>query len=502
MRVLLINTASLHVKHKAAIPLGLLSIATYLTARGYEVRIYDRAVQSLNTEKYLSDFMPDIVGLSVPSFKNFSDAIKLSNYFKKINIPVVWGGPISSLLPETVMKSGLVDYVVIGEGEITMHELLMTIENNGPLKEVDGIVFKDDGQIRINKNRAFADLADLPIIDFSYVQPEKYFVESVGSKRMLHIYASKGCVSQCTYCYNPAFSKCVWRSRPHKYFLSEIKYLVDNCEMDSVYFADDLLSPNKEYLEKFCRSISDSGIKFVWGCELRADTCSNESIQLMYDSGCRWIYFGIESGSQKRQKAMKKNLNLDRAKKTLHYCSEIGIATTTSFIINFPDQTADELKETVRYIEELGGDIKIPSFYGPIPQSEIYNDLIRGKRLKEPETCEEWEKMQMMDIFGVNYSKIPDRELKVVSAHYYLQNFFWKDPTRRTGSRVYIKKAFIQVFGFLKKGSLEAIPLVFRASKEFFDVVFYALMFPKIRKAYGLNNMKETGMKREGSSPV
>ena len=497
MRVLLINTASLHVKHKAAIPLGLLSIATYLTARGYEVKIYDRAVQSLNVEKYISNFMPDVVGLSVPSFKNFSDALKLSKYFKKINIPIVWGGPISSLLPETVMKSGLVDYVVVGEGEITMHKLLVTIENSESLQEVDGIAYLEDGQVKINKNREFADLVDLPVIDFSYVEPEKYFVESVGSMKMLHIYASKGCVSHCTYCYNPAFSKCVWRPRPHKYFLSEIKYLVDNYGMDSVYFADDLLSPNKEYLEKFCCDISDSGIKFVWGCELRADTCVRENIQLMYDSGCRWIYFGIESGSQERQKAMKKNLNLDRTKKTLQYCREIGIVTTTSFIINFPDQTADELKETVRYIEELGGDIKIPSFYGPIPQSEIYNDLIREKRLKNPETCEEWEKIQMMDIFGINYSKIPDRELKVVSAHYYLQNFFWKDPTRRTGSRVYIKKAFMQVLSFLKRGSFEAIPLVLRASKEFFNVAFYALMFPKIRKAYSLNNMKNTEVKRE-----
>lgn len=495
MRALLINTASLHVKHKAAIPLGLLSIATYLKARGFDVRIYDRAVQSLNVEKYLSGFMPDIVGLSVPSFKNFSDAIKLSKYFKKINIPVIWGGPISSLLPETVMNSGVVDYVVMGEGEITIHELLNAIKNNSPLREVDGIAYLEDGQIKINKNREFADLADLPIIDFSFVQPEKYFVENVGCKKMLHIYTSKGCVCQCTYCYNPAFSKCVWRPRPHEYFLKEIKYLVDNCGMDSVYFADDLLSPNNEYLAGFCRSIVESGIKLIWGCELRADTCTRESLQLMYDSGCRWVYFGIESGSQTRQKKIKKNLNLEKAKKTLQYCKEIGIVTSTSFIINFPEQTTDELKETIRYIQQLGGDIKIPSFYGPIPQSEICYELIRENKFKEPKTCEEWEKMKMMDIFGVNYSQIPDKELKVVSAYYYLQNFVWKDPIRRTGSRVYIKKAFNQVINFLKKGSLKSVPLLLRAAKEFFDVVFYAVMFPKIREAYGLNNTKDAGIK-------
>lgn len=486
MKVLLVNTASLHVKHKAAIPLGLLSIATYLSQRSYEVQVYDRAVRSRNLKNYLADFCPDIVGLSVPSFKNFPDAIEISKVFKQRDIPVIWGGPISSLLPETVMKSGVVDYVVMGEGEITLHELLMALESNKPLNEVDGLVYRVGDQVIKNKDRDFADLADLPIIDFSFVQPEKYFVESVACEKMLHVYASKGCVCQCTYCYNPAFSKCVWRPRPHTYFLSEIQYLMDHCGMDGVYFADDLLCPNKDYLESFCRSIADSGLKLVWGCEMRADMCTREGLQLMYDSGCRWVYFGIESGSHERQSKIKKKLNLDKAVQTLRHCKEIGIATTTSFIINYPNQTKDELKETVQYIRMLAGDIIIPSFYGPIPQSEIYHDLVHSHMLKEPETCEEWVNIQMMDIFGTNYSEIPDIDLKVVSAFFYLKNFLWKDPTRKSGSRVYVKKAVKQVLTFIRKGNVKTIPLILRAAKEFFDVVFYALMFPKVREEYNL----------------
>ena len=92
----------------------------------------------------------------------------------------------------------------------------------------------------------------------------------------------------------------------------------------------------------------------------------------------------------------------------------------------------------------------------------------------------------MMDLFGKNYSKVPDKELKVVSSYFYLSNFLWKYPGDNNSSRVYVKKAFRQVLDFLKRGGLRSLYLVFLAANEFLQVVFYALMFPKIRKKYGL----------------
>jgi len=486
LKVLLINAEAFHVKHKAAIPLGLLSIATYLTNNGHEVKIFDRTVESGSIKKHLISFLPDIVGIAAPSFKCFPDAIKISKIVKDDNIPVVWGGPITTLLPDIVLKSGFVDYVVMGEGEITFLDLINSIIYKTPLHSVDGLAYIENGEIIINRDRDFADLSQLPVIDFSFVDPKKYFVSNVGCEKMLHIYSSKGCFCQCTYCYNPYFSKCVWRPRPSEYYLSEIKYLVETCGMDGVCFADDLLSPNEKYLIEFCNNIIKSGIKFVWGCEFRADMCTKEDLQLMFDSGCRWIYFGIESGSEERQKLIKKRLNLIKAKETICFCKEIGIVTSTSFIISYPDETEEELMESVRYLKGLQSDIILPSFYGPIPKSEIYNSLIDGKRLTEPKSYKEWEKIKMMDLFGKNYSKVPDKELKVVSAHFYLANFLKKYPDNENQSRVYVKKAFKQIFDILRRGTLSSLHLIILSAKEFSEVVFYATMFPKIRKKYGL----------------
>lgn len=252
MKVLLINARSSFVMLKTAIPLGLLSIATYLKNNGHTVKIYDRSVDKCSLIKSLNLFSPDIVGISAIGFRSFPDAIKLSKTIKNKKLTVVWGGHIPSLIPEIVLKSGVVDYVVMGEGEITWLALLDAITGKMQLSEIDGLAFVKKGDPVVNKKRDFADLSQLPIIDFSFVNPKKYFSSNVSCKKMLHIYSSKGCPFSCTYCYNPYFSKCIWRARPAEYFLNEIKYLIENYNLDGVYFADDLLGSSINYVNGFC----------------------------------------------------------------------------------------------------------------------------------------------------------------------------------------------------------------------------------------------------------
>lgn len=492
MKILLVNAEPYHIKHKSAIPLGLLSIATFLKKHEHDVKIYDRTVDKTALIEHLELFKPEIVGISAPSFKAFDDAVKVSKTIKKRNLPVIWGGAITSLVPEIVLKTGLVDFVVMGEGEITFLELVEKISGGEGFEDVDGIAYLRDGEYVKNMDREFADLADLPIIDFSFVNPEDYFVENFGCKKMLHIYASKGCISKCTYCYNPYYSKCVWRPRPAEYYLSEIKYLIENHGMDGVCFADDLLVPNKKLLLEFVQAIVDSGLDFVWGGEFRADLDAKESLQLLYDSGCRWLYFGIESGSPKRQELIKKKLNLEKAKELVSHCANVGIATSASFIMNYPDSDVEELKETIAYMNNLGADILLASFYGPVPKSEIYEDLLKKGKMRAPGNYKEWRKIKMMDLIGENFSEIPLKDLKVISAHYLMRNFLWKDPHGEKNSRLNFKKAFMRVFDLIAKGGLDSIKLLLIAAGEFLHILFYAFAYPGILKKYNLKGKSES----------
>lgn len=486
MKVLLINSESFHAEQKNAIPLGLLSIATYLTHRGHTVKIYDRIVDKGSLKKYLSSFLPDIVGISAIGIKSFPDAFKVSKAVKRSRIPVVWGGQMPSLIPDVILKTGDVDYVVMGEGEITMLALLDAIINKTPLNNVDGLAFLESGSIKINKQRAFADLAHLPVIDWSFVDPQQYVFKNFGSERTLHVYASKGCPGQCTYCYSPHYSQRKWRSRPPEYFLEEIKYLVETHNIDGVFFADDLFSPNKKHLEDLCHKIIESGIQFVWGCDLRADIWQREELQMMYDAGCRNIFFGIESGSEQRQKVIKKGTNLSKTIEVINHCKEIGIITITSFIIGFPDETEEELKETVNFLINLKSDIKLAFFYYPVPNSELYANLVKNKKFIAQNSYKEWLRFTTLTSLGKNFSNVPDKDLKVISAYFMFASIFGKYHDDKTESRVYAKKAFGQTFETFKRGTLNSLVLVFLGAKKFLEVVFYTVMFPATRKKYGL----------------
>lgn len=486
MRVLLINAGTYNVTQKAVIPLGLLSIATYLKEHGHTVKIFDRTVERGGRSKYLTSFAPDIVGISAITFGSFPDAIKLSRAAKKRSLPVIWGGQIPSLVPEVVLKSGVVDFLAIGDGEITMLELINTIQNKTSLHEVDGLAFMEAGRIIINKDRELADLAEFPVIDWTFVDPSKYFIQNMSCKRTLHVYSSKGCPGQCTYCYSPCFSKRTWRARPTEDVLSEIQYLITNFDLDGIYFADDLISPNKNYLSDFCLKIKESGISFYWGCNLRADTCKKEELQMMYDAGCRWILFGIESGSPERQKAIKKQLDLHKAKETVRFCNEIGIFTTTTFIAGYPDETEEELKETIRYMLELNSDVIVTGTYGVIPKSELYDYLVANKRIEAPETYEDWEKLKWLDRLGKNFSKVPGKDLKVIVNWFFFMIFASKNSKNKEEPRFWAKRLFGQTMEILKRGTIKSLYLFFLAAKQFIVIVYYANLFPAIRKKYGL----------------
>ena len=491
MKVLLINAGTKYVKQKAPIPLGLLSIATFLKKNGHTALIYDRSVEGGNIRKYLDCFSPDMVGISVPGGMSFDDALKLSKTAKQNNIPVVWGGPMSSLIPELVLKSGVVNYVVMGDGEITLLALINAIIGKTPLKEVDGLAFVENGEPTINKERELADLSQLPAIDFSFVNPTRYFFKNRSCQRMLHVYASKGCTGVCAYCYNSGYSKGKWRARPPEHHISELRYLVDNYKIDGVYFVDDLLSPNNEYLINFCNKLIESDLNIFWSCDMRADLCTKEGLQLMYDAGNRWIMFGIESGTAQGQKFIKKDLDLEQAKKIMDYCDEIGIFTTTTFITGLPDQTEEDLKETIRYMQELNSKVKIAGIFGPFPKAEMYYDLVRQKRISVPQSLKEWGEIATMHTLGNNLSKVPSIELQVIVNYFLFSIFTNKYKLDDSDKRLWVRRLAFQISDMLKRGNLRSIFLVILSAKEFFEIVFYATMFPQIRKKYGLYKTKK-----------
>lgn len=488
MKVLLVNPKPSMVARAPSCPLGLLSIASYIKKSGHDVKIVDQTVKSENIEKHIKAFEPDVIGVSVISSMVGKAAVKASKIAKKHNIPVVWGGHIISALPELGFREGCVDYIVIGEGEITFLELLNTIEKGGSFKDIDGLAYLENGKTRINQHREFADLSTFPMIDWSLVDAKKYFQSFFATKKTLYVYASKGCPGSCTFCFNHKFHRRTHRRRPIEHVVGEIEYLVKNVGIDSVNFADEYWYPGKEEMQEFFRLIKEKNLDFVWGIQTRLDVFGKEDLQQMYDAGCRWILFGIESGCKERIKKIKKGIDIEKAKEVFDHCREIGITTQSAFIIGYPDETEEELKQTIDFALSLKANLCPFTILYLQPGSEIFEQAVARGQSTPPESLKELGLQYTGDTPNTNLSKIPDKELKVV--HYYTQWEAFSDKGSINANSFGIAKKMIsdtfkKMFRF---GPISFFKGAFVSAKQFFTVLFYAKAYPKILKKYGLKN--------------
>lgn len=473
-------------------PLGLLSIASYLQAKGYTVKIVDQTIQSENIAKHIKTFRPDVVGVSVISAMASKAAIKASKIAKKCKIPVVWGGQIISALPELGFKEGCVDFIVIGEGEITFHELLKTIEKGGSVCDIDGLAFLENGKVRINQQREFADLSTFPVLDWSLVDATKYFQSFFGCKKMVYVYASKGCPGSCTFCFNPKFHRSTLRNRPMKHVVDEIEYLIKNCGIDGVNFADEFWFPGREEMKSFFDLIRERKLDFMWGIQTRLGVFNKDDLQQMYDAGCRWVLFGVESGCKERIVKIKKGIDIDRAKEAFDNCREIGITSQSAFIIGYPDETEEELKETIAFALGLNANLCPFTILFLQPGSEMFDLAVRSGEYKPPTTMRIGEPgLQCTgDALNVNFSKVPSRDLKVI--HYYTQWTAFIDKESINFNSFGIAKKMIADAGkkMLRYGPFGFFSGAFVSAKQFLTVFWYAHAYPKVLIKYGLYKHK------------
>ena len=487
MRVLFINPAMEKYTRQVSFPLGIMSIATYLQSNGHVVRIIDRTIKTTKIEKEIESFKPDIVGVSVYSLKSFSDAEKVTLAAKKFGAKTVWGGIFASLDTEFVFKNIDVDFISVGEGEATWLELVDAIENEGDVYSVPGLAYKTKDKVVFTPEREFIDLAILPPIDFSLVDVEKYLGPMYGCKKTALLYMSKGCYGQCTFCFNSKFHKRCHRSRPIETFLYEVNDLMNNYGVDCIYFADELFGINKEDLHFQCNAFIESGLGFKWVAQTRIGCFDQEDFYLMKKAGCVAVDFGIETGSPQMLKTIKKNIPYKKIKETFEYCKNADIVSLANFIIGFPGETEEQLRETIKMAIEIPSTQRTFFFFMPGPGSEFYEELVKSGQYKPPKTFKEYTDVKFFYSPEPNFSQIPSKELKVVRSY-----FLWKGFSRKyfsATSRTYdiAKKDIMDVLKQFKGHDIKfAIQLFFISAYEFSDIFFYAHFFPSVLKKYNL----------------
>jgi anaerobic magnesium-protoporphyrin IX monomethyl ester cyclase len=382
-------------------PTGLCYIAAYLRDREYDVEIIDSEAMHWNVEETTEavfEKSPDVVGLScktlwVVSAHNVAQALKQ----KRPDLPIVVGGHHVTALPEKSLEQfRSFDAIVLGEGELTFRDYLEALINDRDLSGVAGLAYRSGDGIVVNPPRQeLLDINSLPKPAFDLLPDlaTHYNPSLINAKKLpaFPLITSRGCPSHCAFCDRSVFKNRT-RIPSAEYTFSLIEDLCKNHGIRHFLFDDDNLLIKKEIFTRLFELIINSRLNFTFTCQTRVNTLDKEVLKLLKAAGCWQLMFGIESGSQRMLDAMKKGITLQQTENAVSLTRQAGIKTFGMFIIGFPGETEESLKETERFIKTLKLDDIGCFLFTPLPGSEVYENVNQYGTYNE-----DWEKGNSME---------------------------------------------------------------------------------------------------------
>lgn len=335
-------------------PLGLAYIAAALERQGVEVKVLDLVVFPYSRqllESVLKNFKPRIVGTTAVTM-TFDSAIDVIKEIKSIDpsIYTVMGGPhVTFCAKETMSLFPELDFIVLGEGEDTIAELAMVIDNGVDVSGIEGIVFRrKSGIVDNGLRKKRIDVDSLPL-------PARHLLP-LGRYRALgmpvSMTTSRGCPFKCIFCVGRKMVGAKVRYRNPQNVVDEMEYLA-TLGFRQINIADDLFTSNENHCLKVCDEIIKRGLKIKWTSFARVDTVSVKVLSRMKEAGCHTVSFGIESGNREILKRIKKGITLEQVADAVKMCNEAGMSPHASFILGLPGETPETLKETVGFGNRL-----------------------------------------------------------------------------------------------------------------------------------------------------
>lgn len=336
MLVYLVNPTDSSFLERAGdrVPVGILQISSYLKKHGVNVMVWDLNHDSLTDFLMAVErFTPDYVSLAV-STPNYQQCITIANNVKSRspNTRLVAGGNHITDIPTETLTLETYDFTVVGDGELAMLEIVQG-------KHAKGIV----------SNRQVRNLDELPYPDYDAVPLERYTM-TIDGKKATTVVTSRGCVFSCFYCGSAGSG---WRPRSAEHSFGELKMLYDK-GYRAFYIADDIFTYNFERVFEFCRLMTDEfGDSVSWRATTRSSLLTPELCKAMSGAGCKVISIGLESGSDKVLKAMKKQTTIEIQERGLRYCKDAGIKTKCFFIFPLPSEDKETASQTLGWAKRL-----------------------------------------------------------------------------------------------------------------------------------------------------
>ena len=400
------------------LPLGLAYVAGVLEKAGYKTKIIDATgeqkpvkiirskdnlynFQGLTSKEILDKIDPNtfILGISLmfsqewPAHKSLIKEIKK----KYPKIIVVAGGEHSSAIPEYVLNDcPSIDYVIRGEGEFSMLEFTYNKFTGKNVNNIPGINFIDNENKFVDNgsSKRIKHIDTIPRPAWHLLKPQNYFTDfftiglAKGKLRSMPILATRGCPYQCTFCSSPTMWTTRYIMRDPKEIVDEIKWLIKEYEANDFEFFDLTAIIKKNWILEFCNELKKREINNItWQLPIgtRIEALDEETLKALYDSGCAYICYAPESGSQKSLNIIKKRIKIDRLIESIKTAVKIGHTVKLNFIIGFPHETLIDCLKSVFFgiycSLRFGVSDVIYSMFSPYPGSELYEKLKKEKKL-------------------------------------------------------------------------------------------------------------------------
>lgn len=366
----------------AWVPLPVVYVAGAALNAGYDAEIYDAMTKNVGYDeirKTIEISKPDFVATSAFTATS-PDAIKVLELAKSINpdiITIIGGIHPTFMYEEMFSITGGIDYVVRGEGEVTLPELLDAVSRNEPVSGIKGIAYMDNGKVVATPKRPFLESFDALPMGWDLLDWTDYTYYILPGSRLASVCTSRGCEQECTFCSQQKYWNKTWRGRSPEDVVGEMELLNRKYGVDVVLFTDDYPSPDRARWEKILDLLIEKELNIKILMETRAeDIIRDEDILHKYKkAGIIHIYVGTESTHQDNLDYIKKGLSVDESKKALKLLRDNGIVTETSMILGYPDETEDSIAKTLEIAIEFNPDFAHFLAIAPWPYADIYEDL-------------------------------------------------------------------------------------------------------------------------------
>lgn len=379
----------------------------------YVLLYLERALRDLGLEVVLLDeqTQPDyrvvlgryrdrllLAGVSSMTGHQIHGGIAFSKMVRELcDAPIVWGGWHPTLLPEQTLREPFVDFVVVGQGERPLRQLVERLRDGRDPSDIRGLGFKRSGVVSVNPPAPAEDLSGLPPINFDALDLRRYVYRNAFAERCLGYFASHGCPFDCTFCCIGEIYRHRWFRKPISQIVCDLRFLKDHVGIDSVSFDDDNFFVDAAFVRELARSMIEANLNLKWETSaqaaLMAKVVTDDDMRLIVEAGCRQIYIGAESGDQRVLDLLHKRTSVKDNLDFVRLVSRHGVIPQMSTMVCLPNESHGDVRLTIDMIRQaklidrrLRASIYL---YTPYPGTQLF-ERAKQNGFTPPKRLEQW----------------------------------------------------------------------------------------------------------------